>query len=118
MILETINTELEGMDIAYEFGTYDNPPATYFVGDLLPVGVNDEDGKRAGQIVLNGFSKVSYKELEKIDDRLYKRFRSGQKYSSEHAGLTIVYSQSQRITIADEDVNRIEIVLDYFEWKD
>lgn len=85
----------------------------YFVGETIGINTNDEDGKRQGNFILSGYTTKKYSDLLHYDNILYRHFRTGQRIYENGESCVLVYSMSQRIEVAKENINKIEIRFDY-----
>lgn len=65
-ILAVINDQLEGLGLNYEFGkmTQSPPQYPYWVGDYTEPEGMTEDGKEESTVILTGFSRGKFIELE------------------------------------------------------
>lgn len=119
MVEEFIKEKMNELNINYRFGNWkDDLPNIYFVGENIGIATSSEDGKREGNFLLNGFTTQSFNDLKAIDNKIYKMFRTGQRSYKNGKSVVVVYGKSQRIQLAEENVEKIEITLDYYEWEE
>lgn len=93
MHLEFLNNELKELGVPYKYGNWgNNPPNVYFVGEELGIeqASGGEDGRDEGEIILNGFSKTNYEDLKVWRDKIFRRFRTGQRTHNMQGSCTIV----------------------------
>lgn len=117
MVLKFLNDDLLALNIPYAFWEWSGDvPETYFVGEYSESASNSEDGLISGEIILSGFTRGTYSDLEQIRDQVYAHFRNGERYLESGKGAVIGYSHSQVVPSNVENVKRLEIYLWFREW--
>ena len=119
MVLEFLNEQLANLEVPYQFWEWNGEiPQTYFVGEYSEIGGNSEDGMVEGEIILSGFTRATYADLNAWRDKIYKQFRNGERNFDNGKGCVICYSHAMTVPSDVENVKRMEIYLNTFEWSD
>lgn len=119
-ILAVINDQLEGLGLNYEFGKMTQSPTQYpyWVGDYTePEGVT-EDGKEEPTVILTGFSRGKFIELETQKATIKEHFRHGVSVITKSGwAVVIFYGGSLNISLEDDDLKRCQVNLSIKFWK-
>lgn len=123
MVRETVNGVMERLGIPYQYGEYedvgDGIPDCYFVGLCQELPVSDESGMQGGQFVLSGWGKTpeALATLLTHCKTLRAEFDRPVHVSGEGGAVVLEYSRANEVPSDAEGVHRIEINLDYHEWR-
>ena len=119
MVLEFIKEQMENLEVPYRFWEWvGNPPQTYFVGEYTGTDAMSESGEIQGEFVLSGFSRSGYADLLTYNDKIYKRFRNGERIYRNGKSAVVCYSHSLTVPSDLEGVKRLEIYLNTHEWSE
>jgi hypothetical protein len=115
--MEYIVKAMSELDLPFAFYEWvEAPPETYFVAETCQeVDPVDESGRQETVIILGGFTKGSYMELEQAKDRLKKIDRS--EILSDGMGVALYYNTSNNVPLDNSDYKKIQVNLTLKEWK-
>lgn len=120
-VLKYINSELQKIKVPYEFGEWTSKVVyPYFVGEYTEVTPLNEDGQEEKTFILNGFTRKSALEFEKIKAKIQKHFPAvGGRTAvlDDCSGIAVFYSNSNYIPTNVEGLKRIQINLTVKIWK-
>lgn len=119
-ILAVINDQLEGLGLNYEFGkmTQSPPQYPYWVGDYTEPEGMTEDGKEEPTVILTGFSRGKFIELEIQKATIKEHFRHGVSVITESGSAVVVfYGGSFNIPLEDDDLKKCQVNLSIKSWK-
>lgn len=119
-ILKVINDQMTAIGINYEFGRMSKslPEYPYWVGEYTEPESMTEDGKEQPTIILTGFSRGKYLELETEKSKIKERFRRGVSLLTENgSAVYICYGGSIPIPQEDDDLKKIQVNLNIKYWK-
>lgn len=119
-VLAAINNQLEGLGLNYEFGKMSESPPQYpyWVGDYTEPGSTTEDGKEEPTIILTGFARGKFLELETQKATIKEHFRHGVFVITEKgSAMVIFYGSSLNIPQEDDDLKRCQVNLQIKYWK-
>lgn len=119
-ILAVINDQMEGLGLNYEFGkmTKSPPEYPYWVGDYTEPESITEDGKEEPTILLTGFARGKFLELETQKATIKEHFRHGVSVITEKGSAVVVfYGSSLNIPQEDDDLKRCQVNLQIKSWK-
>lgn len=120
--LKFINSQMSAISIPYEFMRWTSTtiPDLYFVGEITESPVTTEDGKEESTMLLTGFSRGSYADIEIAKERIKSRFSPvcGLRTQTE-SGSTIVafFDGYFYVPTGEADLKKIQINLKIYEWK-
>ena len=125
MTIETlgiINSGMEELGLEYEFGTYDKTPVVYpyWVGEYQEFETITEDGLQESTIILNGFSRGSWLDLERDKEKIENYFNrvSGKTViTNGGSGVAFFFSDALIVPTGDAELKRMQINLNVKEWK-
>ena len=112
--------EIQGLHIPYEFmrwtGGMEYP---YFTGEYSEVATLTEDGHKEYTVMVNGFTRGSWLELEQAREAIERHFPTagGFRAQSDDGSVAIYYSNSFPVPTDEAELKRIQITLDVHEWK-
>lgn len=118
--LGIINTELNSIDVPYEFMEWTDPVHDqYWVGEYSETPTTTEDGYKEGTVILTGTTKGSWLELEQTRAKIEKHFHPicGLRKSTEEGAVVIYYGNSFPVPTGEADLKRMQINLQVKEWK-
>lgn len=116
--LKFISDTLTGAGINYEFWEWTSPVKyPYFVGEYSESEPVEEDGMQESEVILNGFTREAYFELEIAKSKIEKLFSNMTTILPNGNGLAIFYAGSFVVPTGDEELKKIEIHLRINEWK-
>lgn len=119
-ILNTIKSRMNSLGLSYEFGRMTQTPLSYpyWVGEYTEIEGLNEDGKEESTIILTGFSRGKFLELEKEKSIIKEHFRDGVLYYSEKGStIYITYARAIPIPQEDDDLKKIQVILNIKYWK-
>lgn len=118
--LKFVNDELDRIGIPYEFGEWTQAVRyPYYVGEISEEEPTTEDGKRESTLILNGFHRGKYFELERDKAKIKTHFDPicGCCGSTEGGSIAVFFASSSYIPTGEADLKRIQINLKIIEWK-
>ncbi len=119
MVLEFVKEQMDDLGVPYRFWEWAGDiPQTYFVGEFVEASGNSEDGLIEGEVTLSGFTRGTYADLESMRDKIYKRFRNGERLYRDGRGVVVVYSHAMTVDTDLEGVKRMDIYLTSKEWSE
>lgn len=121
-ILNIINTQLtEELGLNYEFGQMTKSPPTYpyWVGESSESAPMTEDGLEEPTIILTGYSRNSFLELETQKEALKNRFKYGVSVITESgAAVVIFYDGALNVPSDEADLKKYQVNLKIKLWKE
>lgn len=118
-ILSVINTEMEKLSLNYEFGRMSKSPPDYpyWVGDYTESEPLTEDGMETATILLTGFSRGKYSELERQKNIIKGYFKHEKVITLDGVAVVFYFSGSFNIPIEDNDLKKCQINISVKMWK-
>lgn len=120
-VLDYIQTELNSLNIPYEFMLWTAPVSyPYFVGELSEFEPTSEDGLEEKTMIITGTTKNSWQELIEIQEKLKKNFPSvgGKTAVLENgSGVAVFYGSALPIPTGEAELKRLQINLTIKLWK-
>lgn len=119
-VLKIVSEELDNIGVPYEFMQWTSDVQyPYFVGEYSEVPSVTEDGYKEGTLILTGTTKGSWLELERIRANIEKHFPAvyGLRRSTDTGTVVIMYGNSFPVPTGEADLKRIQINLEFREWK-
>lgn len=121
-ILNIIDTQLtEELGLNYEFGQMTKSPPTYpyWVGEISESAPMTEDGLEEPTIILTGYSRNSFLELETQKEALKDRFKYGVSVITESgAAVVIFYDGALNVPSDEADLKKCQVNLKIKLWKE
>lgn len=116
--IKILGDELRNMGIDAEFeGWTGKIPKQYWIYTYMESDNSFETGCKEGVIILDGFSRYGISELENEKEKIIEKFMDYRKT----VGNTTVYLGSatgQEVSnTQDNEIKRIEINIDFKEWR-
>lgn len=118
--LKFINEQLEAIGVPYEFGEWSSAVVyPYFVGEITEEPATTEDGLEPSTMLLTGFTRGSYLDLETIKEKIKTHFHPihGLRGWTEKGAIVVFYEGSFYIPTDEADLKKIQINLQIKEWK-
>lgn len=118
--LKFINEQLEDIGVPYEFGEWSSDVVyPYFVGEITEEPATTEDGFEPSTMLLTGFTRGGYLDLEIMKDKIKNRFHPihGLRGWTEKGAIVVSYDGSFYVPTGEADLKRIQINLQIKEWK-
>ncbi len=120
-VLNIINQQLTELGLNYEFGQMTKSPPTYpyWVGESSESASMTEDGLEEPTIILTGFSRNSFLELETQKEALKDRFKYGVSVMTESgAAVVIFYDGALNVPSDEADLKKCQVNLKIKLWKE
>jgi hypothetical protein len=119
--LKFINEQMTVLAVPYEFGEWSSEVKyPYFVGEEITEDAPlTEDGYEASTLLLVGWNRGSYLELETIKEKIKKHFNaiSGCCGRTDSGSIAVFYAGSFSIPSGEAELKKIQINLIIKEWK-
>lgn len=118
--LKFINEQLSILSIPYEFGEWTTAVKyPYFTGEITEEPISTEDGLEQSTLLLNGFHRGKYVDLEEIKAKIKKHFHPihGLRGQTESGSIAVFYGGAFFVPTNEADLKRIQINLIIKEWK-
>lgn len=118
--LKFISDELGAIAVPYEFGRWTKDiQYPYFVGELTESPITTEDGYQESYMLLNGFTRGKYIDLEEIKEKIKAHFNpiTGLCAKTDSGSIAVFFNGANYIQTNEADLKRIEINLQIKEWK-
>ena len=118
--LKFIKEQMDILSVPYEFGEWTSKVQyPYFVGEFTEDEPMTEDGYEQTTLILNGFHRGKYIDLEAIRAKIKKHFHSihGLRAKTDSGAITVFYGNAFRVPTNEADLQRIQINLNIKEWK-
>ena len=118
--LKFINEQMAAIGVPYEFGQWSSEVEyPYFVGEITEEEPTTEDGLEPSTMLLTGFTRGSYLDLETIKEKIKKHFPPiyGLRGKTEGGAIAVFYDGFMMIPSGEADLKKIQINLKVFEWK-
>lgn len=125
MTIETlgiINNGMKELGLEYEFGTYEKRPIVYpyWVGEYHEFETITEDGLQESTVILNGFSRGSWLDLERDKEKIegyFGRISGKTVITNSGSGVAVSFSDALIVPTGDAELKRMQINLNVKEWK-
>ena len=118
--LKFIKEQLTLLSVPYEFGEWSSAVKyPYFTGEITEEPITTEDGLEQSTLLLNGFHRGKYIDLEEIKAKIKKHFHPvhGLRGQTESGAIAVFYGGAFYIPTNEADLKRIQINLTIKEWK-
>lgn len=119
-LLSYINTCLENASVPYEFMRWTQGLSfPFFVGEYSEETPLTEDGLEQGVFILTGTTNNNLLELETYKETIKELFPDDAKTDilANGSGVAVSYSNSFPVPTNEQGLYRIQINLNYKEWK-
>jgi hypothetical protein len=118
--LKFINEQMTAIGVPYEFGQWSSEITyPYWVGEITEEPITTEDGLEPSTMLLTGFTRGSYLELETAKETIKKHFDPihGLRGCDDSGAIVVFYDGSFFVPTGEADLKRIQINLTIKEWK-
>lgn len=118
--LKFINEQMDILAVPYEFMEWTSEVKyPYFVGEITEEPPTTEDGAEASTLLLTGFHRGRYIDLEIIRDKIKKHFHPiyGLRTQTDSGAIAVFYEGAFSIPTGEADLKKIQINLRIQEWK-
>ena len=118
--LKFISEQLEAIGVPYEFGQWSSEVVyPYFVGEITEEPTTTEDGLESSTMLLTGFTRGEYLELETIKEKIKRHFHPahGLRGWVGETAIVVFFDGSFYVPTGEADLKRIQINLQIKEWK-
>lgn len=118
--LKFISEQLEAIGVPYEFGEWSSDVQyPYFVGEITEEPATTEDGQESSTMLLTGFMRGEYLELETIKEKIKRHFHPihGLRGWTADGAIVVFYEGCFYVPTGEADLKRIQINLQIKEWK-
>ena len=118
--LKFIAEQLESIGVPYEFGEWSSAVQyPYFVGEITEEEPTTEDGLEPSTMLLTGFTRGEYLDLEIMKDKIKRHFHPihGCHGWTDGGAIVVFYESAFYVPTGEADLKRIQINLQIKEWK-
>lgn len=118
--LKFINEQLAVIAVNYEFGEWTSPVTyPYWVGEITEEPTTTEDGSEQSTLILNGFHRGSYIDLELAKEKIKKRFPTihGLRAKTDIGSIAVFFDGAFYVPTGEADLKRMQINIKIKEWK-
>lgn len=120
MVLKFINEQMSQIAVNYEFNEWTSEVKyPYFVGEITEDESQTEDGAETATIILTGFHRGQYIELEKAKEKIKNHFdpMTGLRAKTDSGAIAVFFSGAFNIPSGVADLKKIQINLNVKTWK-
>ena len=118
--LKFISEQMDILAVPYEFGEWASDiKYPYFVGEITEEEPTTEDGLEQSTMLLNGFCRGKYIDLETIKEKIKSHFSPiyGLSGQTDSGAIVVFYAGAFYVPTGEDDLKRIQINLQIKEWK-
>lgn len=120
--LKIVSDGMTSMGLEYGFGVYAKYPVIYpyYVGEYTERETMTEDGLQESTILLTGFHRGTWLELEDTKEKIENYFNhvSGKTVITDNgSAVAVFYAGSMTVPTGDAELKSIQINLHVKEWK-
>lgn len=118
-LLNVIASELEYLNINYDYGSWKLTPIPYpyVVGKYFPSDYRNEDHTTEGEFMLEAWDRnTSFSRLFELDNKIKNHFRDFRKVQNK-TGMQISYFISNLEEQDDDELKKLQIRLDFSYWE-
>ena len=120
MALKFISDQMDILEVPYEFGEWTSAVKyPYFVGEITEESTTTEDGFEESTMILTGFHRGKYIDLETVKEKIKKHFQSihGLRSQTESGSIAVFYNGAFYIPTGEAELKKIQINLKIKHWK-
>lgn len=120
MALKFISDQMDILKIPYEFGEWTSDVKyPYFVGEITEEPTITEDGLEESTMILTGFHRGKYIDLETVKEKIKKHFEtiSGLRSQTDSGSIVVFFNGAFNIPTGEADLKKIQINLRIKQWK-
>lgn len=118
--LKFINEQMSAIGVPYELNEWTSEiQYPYFVGELTEDPTTTEDGLEEATMLLTGFHRGDYIDLETVKEKIKSHFHTihGLRGSTASGRIVVLYEGAFPIPTGEADLKKIQINLKIKEWK-
>lgn len=116
-VLNLIKTEMQKLDMNYQYGRYDRPVSyPYFVGECSAGEFVSENNYQEGTVFINGFSRNTRLELLEKSETIKNHFADFRAITESGNGVSITVAAFSVIPQEDAELKRVQITLNVKKW--
>lgn len=118
--LKFIKEQMDILTVPYEFGEWTSKVQyPYYVGEFTEDEPISEDGFEQTILLLNGFHRGKYIDLEEDKAKIKKHFHPihGLRATTDSGAIAVFYGGAFYVPTNEADLKRIQINLIIKEWK-
>lgn len=115
-----IDEQLRKISVPYEFGEWTARIVyPYFTGEITEEPVMTESGLEESTMILNGFHRGKYIDLEMVKEKIRAHFHPvhGLQGWTDDGAIVVFYDGCFSVPTGEQDLKRIQINLKIKEWK-
>ena len=108
------------LSVPYEYGEWtQDVQYPYFVGEISEEPPETEDGAETSTMILNGFHRGKFIDLEQIKTKIKQHFHSihGLRAETNSGSIAVFYGGAFFVPTGEAELKRIQINLTIKEWK-
>lgn len=115
--LAFINAQMELLAVPYQLGEWTQKITyPYFVGEFNEDELSTENGYQHTDLIITGFHRGSFEDLEAIKERIRKHF-ADLRATTPKGAIVVNYASAFSIPSGEMGLKKIQINLDIQEWK-
>lgn len=120
-VLKAVNDSMQAIGLNYEFMEWTKPPDyPYWVGEYSENEATTEDGFCDGTLILTGFTRGKWLDLEQNKKKIEQRFDAinGRATTTDIGSVVVIfYGGSLPIRTGDAELKKIQVNLIFKKWK-
>ena len=118
--LSFINEQMDIIEVPYEFGEWTSKVKyPYFTGEITEEPTTTEDGAEESTLILTGFNRGKFIDLETIKETIKKHFNpvTGLCAQIDSGSIAVFFDGAFYIPSGEAQLQKIQINLKIKEWK-
>lgn len=119
-VLGFIDEQMEFLSVPYELGEWTGKIRyPYFVGEITEEPPSSEDGAEEFTLLITGFNRGKYIDLETVKDKIKKHFDPiyGLRAETDGGSIAVFFDGSMYIPTGEAELKKIQINLKIKAWK-